>query len=237
MPKYIENATSYNYKVSYEVDGQLVSPSSASITLRKNDGTVVGGISDTALTIPPAATSSVFTISGANNTASLVYELRYIAVKFVYNSQTYYINDFYALRSNLRLPVTKDEVRGLAGLSSTELADDQIDLFAAYDQLADDVDSSIDNILTSGSVLIPAVQQGVRARAALNAMTMIETMVNQSEQADNTFYKRFSTIDFEAALDRLEAMYSDALAKIDGLSAGDVTPFIVVTGTDPVTNT
>lgn len=241
MPQYVENNTIYNYKVDYKVDGEFVTPSSASITLTKNDGTVVGGVNDTALNIGAGATHSVYSFSGANNTATLVYELRYVTVKFVYNSKTYYVRDFYTIRSNLRLPVTPDDVRTLVGMTESELSDEQIDLFKAYSQLQADVtEANLDTILSSGSALIPQVQLGIQAAAALNALIMIETMLLQSEQADNTIYKRFSKVDFESALKRLEDTYNAVVLQLNGVVTGEqitVTSFLVVTGTDPVTNT
>lgn len=239
MSRYIVNNTALTYKISFEVDGEFVSPSSASITLTKNDGTVVGGINDTALTIPAEATSVNYTISGANNTSTLDYELRYITVKFVYNSNTYFLRDYYTIRDNLRIPVTASDVRILTGLSNSELSDDQIDIFAAYDNVQNDLTVNLATLLDDGSLLIPEIQNAIKARAALDSMLMVETLIFQSEQADNTLYKRFNQIDFEALLNRLRAMYSRALAKLEGIETGNntsVTSFIVSTGVDPVTN-
>lgn len=240
MSKYVKSGTDYNYKVLYKVDGNFVTPSSATITVQKNDGTVVGSIEDTALTIPVGATSSLFTISGANNTATLNYEVRYVNVEFVYNSKTYYINDFYTLRTSLLLPITKEEVRNFVGMDESELSDEQIDLFSAYDELKADVtEANIDTLLSSGSSLIPSIKTALKAKAAINGLTMIETLLFQSKQADNTLFKRFSDVDFNSMLARLTSQYNAAVSALNGVVEGEavsVTPFLISTGTDPVTN-
>jgi hypothetical protein len=238
MTKVIEAGTDYTYKVDFIVDGELVSPSSAVISLTDNSGAIVGSVDETVLTINTGATSALFTILAANNALTLDYELRYVVVKFTYQSRDYYVRDYYNIRSNLRIPVSYDDVRNIAGLSSNILTDDQIDLFAAYSELQADVDVTLDSVIASGSSVIPHIQTAVAAKAALNALNFVETMIFQSEQADNTLYKRFTGIDFNAVLGRLQALYNAAIGKINGDVVGSQTTvniFNVVTGTDPVT--
>lgn len=236
MPKYVLNNTALNYAIDFEVGGEKITPASAHITLTNNAGTVVGAINNSVVTI--TGPTSVFTIPQADNVTSLDYDLRFVDVVFVYNSKSYYIHDYYAIKSDFRIPVTPDDVRAYAGLTSTELSDDQIDIFGATGEVQDDITGNISDLISSGSVLIPSLQVAIKAKASLNSMAFIETSIMQSEQADNTLYKRFAQINFQDIFDRLNAAYSAAINKLNGVAVGDadaVTIFIVSTGTDPVT--
>lgn len=239
MSKYIEVGKDYNYKIDFIVDGDFVSPDSASVTLTNNAGTVVGSIQDTPVTIPSGATSALFTVPGSANTKTLAYELRYLTVTFIYQGKTYQIRDFYAIRDSLRLPITYDDVRALSGLSNAALPDERIDLLLAYSQVQLELpDLNLDNLLATGSAQIPYLQQAVALKAAINSTGVLELMVFQSEQADNTLYKRFATMDFADIGLRLSNLYRFAIAQLSGEtidSAINGPIFVVVTGDDPVT--
>lgn len=242
MTKYVEAGKIYNYPINFVVDGQPVSPTSAVITLLDNTGTIVDSINETNLTIPSDATSISYPIPAAANTTSLPYDLRYIAIKFVAGGQTYYINDFYSVKTSLRLPVTMDMVRAWLNFTSEELSDDQIDLFLAYGQVQDDITASglnLDTLISTGSLLIPYIQQAVSLKAALNSVGSIELNIYQSEQSDNTNYKRFANTDFSGVSDGLLGRYRIAIMAITGESTDDITGptlFLVQTpATDPVT--
>lgn len=236
MPKYVLNNTALNYAIDFEVDGEKVIPTSATITLTNNAGSVVGSINNSSVTI--TGPRSVFTISAGNNTTSLDYDLRFIDVDFVYNSKSYHIHDYYTIKSNFRIPVTAEDVRLFVGLTAAEISDDQIDIFGATSQVQDDMTSNITTLISSGSALIPTLQVAIKAKAAFNCLTFIETTIMQSEQADNTLYRRYDRINFQDMFTRLQGAYDTAINKLNGVTVGDadaVTIFLAVTGTDPVT--
>lgn len=234
MTKYAQSNKAFNYKVDFIVDGELVTPTSASITVLKNDGSATS-VTDAALTINSDATSAVYTIGASDNQNTLPQTLRFITVKFVYNGVTYTVNDVYLLRDSLLIPVSPNDVRALVSMTSAELPDENIDLFFAYSQLDTDIDGNLDDLISNGSAFIPQIQKALAARAAFNSCQMIELMLYQSEQADNTLYKRFSKIDFAAMLARLESLYNDSIGLILEAETGIPTIFLAVTGTDPVT--
>lgn len=237
--KYVESNTPLNYKIPFVVDGDLVSPSAATITLTKNDGSVVGGINDTALTIGSGATFALYTIIAANNVASLDYDIRYIKVKFTYQSKDYYISDYYIVQAGLTLPVTPNDVRAFGGFSDVQVHDEQIDVYQAFNQLQADVtQENLRSLLAAGSSLIPYIQVGIKAKALINSLIAMEVTVPQSEQADNTNYKLFPGVDFNGLLLRINQAYNQAVGKLNGtlpLDAPFAVIFITATGTDPVT--
>jgi hypothetical protein len=242
MPKYITTNKDYSYKIDFIVDGEYISPSSANITLTKNDSSVVGGINQTALTIATDATSATYLISASNNIKTLDTEIRYITVNFTHNAKPYTIKDFYQVVAALEIPVSTADVKNIIGLSDKELPDEMIDIYAAFNDVTSETDSAgVDTttILTTGSSLLPALQEAVKFKAAINSLLGIETLILQSEQADNTIYKRFSTIDFNEILARLNNKYNAAILKLSGVGAGEAatsTLLIISTGTDRITN-
>ena len=234
MTKYAQSNSAFNYKVDFIVDGELVTPTSASITVQKNDGSATS-VTNAALTINSGATSAVYVIGAPDNQNTLPQTLRFITVKFVYNGVTYTVNDVYMLRDSLLLPVSKDDVRALVTMTKSELPDENIDLFFAYSELDTVLGGNLGTLISSGSSFLPNIQKALAARAAYNSCQLIELMLYQSEQADNTLYKRFSNIDFEALMARLAALYDNAILIITEGETSIPTIFLAVVGTDAVT--
>ena len=234
MTKYGQIGSAYHYKTDFVVDGELVSPTSAKITVVKNDGSATS-VTDVALTMGQEDTSASYIIPSGVNSSSLPQDIRFIIVKFTYDTVEYIINDIYFLKTSLLIPATKADVRALVSMSTAELPDENIDLFYAYNQLDEDLDNSLNSLISTGSVLLPKIQKALIAKAAFNACQMIEVMYFQSEQADNTTYKRFSKIDFEGILARLGNLYNKSISEISATTTTIPSLFIVATGTDVIT--
>lgn len=236
----VEN-TIYNYLIDFTVGGEVILPTSATITITDNAGNVVESIEDVTITLPGTAGSVIYPIPAAVNTLSLVNELRYITITFIYQGKTYYINDFYTIRSSVKIPVTYDSVRKWLSFTAEELPDEDIDIYFAYDIVNSDLNTlgvNLGNIITTGSVLLPYAQQAISLRAAIDSAGELQLSFYQSEQADNTIYKRFANIDFDKIIDRLLARYSQLISTLvgdTGINSTAATIFIVQTGVDPVT--
>lgn len=237
MTKYVQVSKAHAYKINFVVDGEPVTPSSAKFTLTRNDGTVMGGFDETALTIAAGATSYTVAIPGSANAATLDSELRYCVTEFTYNSRTYILRDFYFLRDTLNFPLTEEQVRAALGLSSTELPDESIDIIRAYEQVQLDVpDTDLSNILEGGTELLPVLVEAVTYKAALQSASVMQSSMLQMEQADNTLYRRFEEIDFDGIFKRLEKAYSLAVLRLTGATAtSEVTLAIVTADTDNIT--
>lgn len=234
MPKYVKTGTAFTYKVNYMVDGEPVTPSSATITVQKNDGGATS-VSDEALTIVSNTTYSVFEIPSTDNDAVLPQEIRFITVEFIYNGAIYTVSDLYLLTDSILIPVTFDDVRALLSMTSEELPDSNIDLMYAYNELDSDLEGTLSSLISSGSTFLSKIQKAIAAKAAINSCQAIELMIYQSEQSDNTLYKRFSQIDFEALIARLSGIYNSAIESITETDSIIPTVFIAITGTDALT--
>lgn len=239
MPIYVEADKDYAHTVDYTVNGQLVTPASATYTIRDNAGAVVDSLEDQTITIAENATSTVISIPAAANDKTLAYELRYVEVSFVYDGSTYNIVDHYVIRDDLRFPLTRDQVRAVLGLSSSELPDDSVDIYRAYGLVEDDVgdEANLTTILTGGTSSLPDLIDAVKYKAASLIVGTIEAHMMQSEQADNTLYRRFENIDFEKLRKEISGLYSLALNKILGVTTPTTpTLSLLATGTDVITN-
>lgn len=235
MTAYVQAGTAYTYKASFEVDGELVHPSAASITVLKNDGSVADSINNIALTIGADATFATYLISANANTTSQTNELRVVRIKFTYDSKDYSYEEIYNLRSGLIIPVTKQDVRALVSMSPSELPDENIDLYLAYSQVDTDLNNTLGAIISAGGDNLPQIQQAITARAAMNSCRFIELMVLQSEQSDNSLYRRFEQMDFAALLLRLTNIYNGLVGLVLEDAGEPISLFLVGTGTDPVT--
>ena len=233
MANYVQAGADYSYRVSFTVDGEFVTPETASISVQKSNGTFAGGVQDEAL--ETGQTSVYFKIPSAANIRTQPYELRYVSVQFTYQGVEHLYQDVYTLRDSVLMPVTKNDVRAIVSMTTTELPDDNIDIFMAYGQVDDDMGGLLASTLNAGSLLTPHAQRALTARAALNSCTMIDMMWYQSEQADNTLYSRFAKVDFEAMLARLAGIYTEALGLANAGSSINTNLFTVFTDTDPVT--
>lgn len=237
MTEYVQVSKAHAYKINFVVDGEPVTPSSAMFTLTRNDGTVMGGFDESALTIGADATSVIVSIPGSANAATLDSELRYCTTEFVYDGKTYILRDFYFLRSELNFPLSPNDVRAALGLSSSELPDASIDIIHSYDQVQLDLpDVSLSNILETGSDLIPTLIDAVKYKAALEAATVIQSTMLQMEQADNTLYRRFAEVDFDGIMANLAKKYSLALLRLSGATDSTTATLVIVTAdTDNIT--
>lgn len=238
MSKYVTAGSASVHHVDFLVGGELVVPTSASYTLTKNDGTALQ--TNSPLTVTSTTTGVDITISSGNNTVSLPNEVRYLSVKFVYGGTTYTIDQYYLLRSNTRFPLSPDDVRAVLGLQSSELDDSNIDILRAYDLVQSDVeDVDLAAVLSGGTALLPTLIEAVKIKAAMVSTVGIEASMFQMEQADNTLYKRFASVDFNAIRGDLSGRYSQLLALLadEDTTAGAVTISQLAFGTDPVTGT
>lgn len=236
MAKYVESTKGSSHRIDFIVDGEFVVPSAATYTLRKNDGTVVGGLEDETITLTSTSTSTVISVSGANNTATLPYELRYLEVAFTYGGAVYRSDIVYNLRTSIRFPLSVTDVEAVLG---TSVPDGYIDILSAYDLVQLDApEVNLGNILSGGTVLLPSLIEAVKYKAALDVAISIQNSMMQMEQADNTLYRRFEEIDFEGLRKQLSMRYSAALDKLLGVTSSNLTTPLYSTlaqGTDAVT--
>jgi hypothetical protein len=219
------------------IDGELVVPSSATYTLRGNDGGVINALSDVAITLADNATYAVVNVDASANTASVPSAVRYLETTITVDGADYTITEFYQIRANTRFPLNAQDVRDVLGVGDNEVSDNQIDILAAYEMVKGDLpEVNLDNILTNGTTLLPYLIAAVKYKAALfSGMTMQNSMF-QMEQADNTLYRRFEEIDFDSLRNSIGKLYSEALRMLGGGEASPNYTFqIMAVGVDNVT--
>lgn len=220
MSKYVTDGTASIYHVDFIVNGQLVVPTEASYQLCSNDGTTIGGSpTNRPITLPSLATGVDLEISESDNTATVENEIRYVDVSFTYNNIEYSVSDYYLIKDSIRLPISKQDVRSILGVTDVELTDPDIDLIEALYLAQQDIpETDIEAIFTSGSALVPAAIIAVKTKAAILASVCIENYMLQSEQADTSVYKRFMEIDFEAMRKALQERYNAAINVVAGVT-------------------
>lgn len=237
MSKYVVVDSDQTLRFDFIVDGQNVEPTSAYYTVTKNDYTVVNSLEDETITLTPGNTYVNILIPGSANAVTLVNELRYVTLKFIYQGNTYTQYQYYYLVDNIVFPLSYDEIRAVIGVSQAEVPDNMIDILSAYKTVASEVTVNVETILTTGTVLLSHLIAAVKYKAALDISIGIETSIYQSEQADNTLYTRFQTIDFDRLRQDLASRYDAALNKLDSIEAGTTVRVYATTavGTDAVT--
>lgn len=237
MSKYVVSGKAVSIRFDFLVEGQAVIPSSATYSVLKNDLTVVSGLNNQSLALAPDTNYVNVTVPDVANVSTLLNEVRYINVDFIYQGKTYNLSKHYFLVPAINFPLSAGEVRAVLGVSETEVPDEFIDILSAYEEIKTSVSLNVSTILTTGSSLLPTLIKAVKYKAALNCSIAIETLVMQSEQADNTLYLRFQKIDFAAMRQEILARLNESTRKLDNILDGGTTQIygIVAVGTDPVT--
>lgn len=237
--KYIAAGLASTYTIRFKVDGEAVSPDANSVrfTLSDSAGAAIAGYNNLAVTVAPNATLANVSVTNVANTKTLVNELRYCETTFLYLGASYTMRDHYQLRSTLKFPVTCDDIRGALNLSVSEIPDLYIDIFKAYDQVAIAIaPNTIPAVMASGSAQVPDVIEAVKYRAALDIVNIIESVMFQTEQADNTLYGRYDHVDFENMRSITSQYYNAAVMRLNGHPEGLIPKFSIATAdTDTIT--
>ena len=238
MPKYVAANSPYVHHIDFMAGGELVAPSSATVTIKDNTGAIVGDFDAKTITLAEGQTSANILIPALDNVASLEYEVRYIQVVYTVNDLIYTSTKFYVLRDNVFFPLTADEVLASIGMMSGEFPEDQIDILSAYYSVQVDVGTEIDlnDILTGGTELLPILIEAVKLKAASLILVGAQNSMMQMEQADNTLYRRFMEVDFDGMGGKLSGRYGVLLSMLLGTTLGTgITFSATFQGADAVT--
>lgn len=230
----------YSLRIDY-TDGlnDLVSPFEVFITITGNgSNTPIGIYDELSIDVAENDTYTVLLIPSTVNQKSLDLEFRFVDVKLVdQEGKIYHKRYSYILREDIKLPIDASDVLALIGISEPEYHK-YVDLYRAYDEVSNELSSSltVSDLVTSGSSSVTYIIEAVKLKAAINTSIGFQTFILQSEQADNTVYKRFSSVNFSDIDRKLEANYNKAIANVLGTAGTpEISLFLAVTGTDPVT--
>lgn len=237
MAKYALGGAAYTFHVDFKVNGEPVVPTAAKYTLRNNAETVVASLQDITITLGSGNSYADFVIPSGGNAMTLTNNVRYIDITFTSGGIDYVISDYYILLDSIRFPLSSTEIRSILGVSETELPEQYIDILDAYRLVQDDApDINTDTILTTGTSLLPTLIEAVKYKAALVCIVGVQNFTFQMEQADNTLYKRFASVDFKSMQNDIALKYAQALRKLNGVETATDYPLAVVsTPTDKIT--
>lgn len=237
--KYVKTDSNHSFYIEFMVDNELVTPDTGTVTatLTKPDGTVLSGYDAVAVT-PDGDSYTVFTVGSSANGKTNDYELRHLEIYFEYNSKPHTILVNYNIVDRINIPVTEDEVRAVLGISVDEWPDDNIDIIKAYYDLQEEEQLEsidVDSTLEGGTSIVRNLIEAIKLKAALNIIPVLQIVVVQSQQADNTLFRRFEEVDFEAIRNMLIAEYSHHVSLVAGEDSVTLTYTTTGVGTDAVT--
>lgn len=239
--KYIQASAGLSYRIDFTVDNDLVVPDTDSVQFswKDNAQTELWDNDTTPVVVPADRTGVTLEISGDYNTKTRDYEVRYATTSFTYGGVPYTLSDSFCIVDNVLFPLTTNDVRGVLGLTDSEVPDSQIDILAAYEQLKLEVGEAFDlqAILDAGTVKARHIVTAVKLKSAMALGALVQTSLFQMEQTDNTLYKRFAKIDFQTILGEISNQYASTVALITEEVTGEVVLAIISAGTDPITNT
>lgn len=235
---YVKDGSDYSLFIEFKPNSELVVPDADSVelTLTKNDGSAITDFDGISVTTDEDTTSVVVSIPANRNTATFDVEVRTAKVTYEVDGKPYKDYYFYTLLPYVDIPVSKDAVRLVLGITVDELEDDQIDLVKAFvDVDAALGDTSLSGVIEAGTSKVWSCLEAVKLRAALNLIPVLQLIAAQSQSADNVEVRRFEEVDFPSLRRKLVGDYSTALRGITGASATIPTFSAVQTGVDPVT--
>lgn len=208
---WFEANTDVTVPIDFIVDGDFVTPDSASFVVRGHDGTqlITGAVADGKITIPAA--SNVITASWEN---------RYISVFFIYAGGTHSLKISYKLSDFLPLSVTPQSVRDLLGVDDRELPDSAIDLTESYFQILDQSGSAISDALTLTGPRNRAVNMAITLQAALNILPSLPLRLMITVREEDSSASRLKEIDFDKLEASLKSALADLLNKARGIAPG-----------------
>jgi len=223
-------------RVPLLVDGEYVVPDVGSVTstLRGNDGTV---LSTGSVTTTAATTDVSIEIDAEDNTKAVGKDFsnRVVILDFLVGGFPHQIKTHYRLIDWLTFTTSGEDVRGLLGVSSSELPDSVIELISAYFRVRTELGEAVLlAALAAGDDKARAADEAIACVAALDVIPSLQARVPQSE-GDGVIKFTRALVNWEKAHRDISAKLSRALSKISGIV--ETSPVLGVLGvkTDPVT--
>lgn len=222
----------YNIPIDFTVGGEFVIPTTASIIVRDNAGSVI-----LSSVLSSTGTSTFYTVPALNNalTGGRVLEYRHYRVTFLSAGKTYYQAGFYRITAFIPFSATAQEVRNELGLEQSELPDAHIDLTSAYHSLLSSYGPGVTSALTAGDVTALAVNQAIAVTAAWAIVTSLPFRANVKMKAENSEVSRMASFDVDVIGRRLSAKIGTLMATVFGTSFEFQTHFVLVTPVDVIT--
>jgi hypothetical protein len=223
------------------VDGEFVTPASATFSVRDNTGSIL--TSGVSITLGPSDTQTVVPLESGWQTigGGLNFEVRTVEVLFVYEGNTFRLREGYRVIPWLNYNCTTHDVRRELGIMDYELTDEEIDFPLAYFKICDRVTSAtLAAALSAGNTTAMYANQAIYCRAALDLTSMLQLRVMNAMQDDNQNLTRNDPADFSGFDALIQAITDDYEEGIDGLqplvAPTDLIQFTTSLPVDVITN-
>lgn len=216
--------------IDYTIDGEFVTPTSASYEVLLPDSTVVSsGV------LPAAGTTEPITLLAADNTLTGEYGTRFILVTFAYEGKEYHFQRIVYLSSFLPLTGTPEQVRQTLGLDQQELPDSAVDLYHAYFRLRWQNGDAFKDAFSAGGEREQAANRAVVLKAALEICSSLEMRTLIYVKSEDSMAQRSTKIDFERLTRVVDTQLADALNVATDVALVDSVLFALSNPADPFT--
>tara|TARA_R110002072_G_scaffold23791_6_gene81600 strand:+ start:568 stop:1257 length:690 start_codon:yes stop_codon:yes gene_type:complete len=214
--------------VDYIVDGEYVTPDSATYRLLTADGTVALSGS-----LPAESTTESVVIPAAQTAIIEEHESRFLKLEFVYASRVYHKMLSISLTGFLPLTGTPDDVRQTMGLDPLELKDEHVDLIGAYFDLRWANGDGFKQGLLAGGPRAISTNRAVVLKAALKICNSLPMRTHIVVQSEDSRVQRSAKIDFDAMRAEIEAQLAEEVNVAAGVTIAATTLFALSNPEDP----
>lgn len=140
------------------------------------------------------------------------FEMRTLRVHWEDDGAPYITEIQYRIADFVPHSVSPLGVRSLLGLAKNELPDEDLDIYAAYVEVAEDIGSAaLLTALTAGNSSTISANRAIAAKTLLNVLGSIEIRTMQEDKSNTAQLSRFSKIDFATVRAWLQKLYDDAV--------------------------
>jgi hypothetical protein len=210
---------------------------SVSWSLYANDGALVSG--PTSIATSPTDTGVTIPIGAGNQTigAGKRFEKRQVIVTWTTGGQGHTWRTFYRVLPITNYSVSKDDVRSLLGLNADELLDEEIDLFAAFLTIEDDISqATLASALSSGTLKETSANLLIEVTAAIAVIPSLRLRTPMTVGDGGKSWQRFRTVpDWDAIAEELSARRASLAASVTGTLTAGVPLAIFTQPTDVIT--
>jgi hypothetical protein len=192
-------------------------------SLYAHDGSLLTG--PTLITTTPTDTGVTIPINSSHQTigAGKRFEKRQVIVTWTTGGQGHTWRTFYRVLPITNYSVSKDDVRSLLGLNADELLDEEIDLFAAFLTVEDDISqATLAAALSSGTLKETSANLLIEVTAAIAVIPSLRLRTPMTTSDGGKSWQRFRTPpDWDAITGELAARRASLVATVtDTLTAG-----------------
>lgn len=221
-------------------DGAYVAPDNGTVTytIADNTGADMGSYTDVAVSVTAGKTSVPITTPQAANTVASGkdFEFRTLTLRYEVDGIVHYDAYHYRVVAKQPFAAHPKDVRTYLGVSAAELADDEIDLYAAYLTVADRVGSSdFDTALQGGNLKAFQANKAVVYQAAKVLASSMPMRIAQAQQSDGSSFKRYDNVDWSLMERRASRDLGEAIAGITGETVDPLPLLTTTSSTDPIT--